>query len=178
MGAAGAAGADELTTSADVSDLQRRIRRLRHLRAVMAAMAMAAALAAAGDALTRSLFAIMPAAMIVVLVAVIRQETRVIRRLRAQEARMLPDTRPRPDYAAIAAMETGIWGHPFHHAGAPWRCGWPAWCAPGREAGAAEILRAFGVHVTRVTGHPAIPDGEVIVVNPDSGYQPGGIISP
>jgi hypothetical protein len=94
-------------------------------------------------------------------------------RLRAQEARMLHDTRPRPDYALIAAMETEIWGHPFHHAGAPWRCEWPAWCAPGREAEAAEILRAFGIHVTRVTGHPAIPDGEVIVVNPDSGYQPG-----
>jgi hypothetical protein len=51
-------------------------------------------------------------------------QTVLIRRLRAQEARLLHAARPRPDYVAIAAMETAIWGRAFEHAGAP---------APGGE---------------------------------------------
>lgn len=57
---------------------------------------------------------------------------------------------------------------------ATWPDGWAAWCAPGREAEAAEFLAARGIRVTGITGHPFMPDGgEVILVNPDSGYQPG-----
>ena len=49
--------------------------------------------------------------------------TLTLRGLRRQEAALLHELRPRPDYAAIAAMEAEIWGHPFRHEGAPYRPG-------------------------------------------------------
>ena len=154
--------------------LRRQVRRTRAARALIIAAAVIEAGAgaswlAAGELTTAALMAV---AVTIMLVTAALQ-TALIGRLQAQEARMAHAARPRPDYALIAEMETGIWGHPFHHAGAPWRCGWPAWCAPGREAEATAALAAHGILVTRVTGHPGIPDGEVVLVNPDSGYQPG-----
>jgi hypothetical protein len=173
------AAAVSAETGPGADGLRRQVRRTRAARALIIAAAVIEAGAgatwlAAGELTTAAIMAV----TVTIMLATAALQTALIRRLRAQEARMAHAARPRPDYAAIAAMETKIWGRPFHHAGAPWQCGWPAWCAPGREDDAAEALKARGILVTRVTGHPAIPDGEVVLVNPGSGYRPGGIISP
>jgi hypothetical protein len=154
--------------------LRRQVRRTRAARALITAAAVIEAAAGAtwlagGQLITAAIMAV----AVTLMLATAALQTALIRRLRAQEARMAHAARPRPDYAAIAAMETEVWGHPFHHAGAPWRCGWAAWCAPGREAEATAVLAALGILVTGVTGHRGIPDGEVVLVNPGSGYQPG-----
>lgn len=103
-----------------LSHLQRRIRRARRTRAliVSAAVISAATIAVwlAAGYLTAALMMAFAAVLMTVNAAM---QTVLIRRLRRQEATLLHAARPRPDYAAIAAMETEIWGRAFDHAGAP-----------------------------------------------------------
>jgi hypothetical protein len=104
----------------DLSSVRRRIRLARWIR-VLAATSVAidaagcvewaAARQPAPELLTAFTAAFMTANVLL--------QTVNIRRWRREEARLLHETRPRPDYAAIAAMETEIWGRAFGHAGAP-----------------------------------------------------------
>lgn len=64
------------------------------------------------DALVGTWFAILPAIMIVGLVAVTRLHAKTIARREYLD-------RPRPDYSLIAAMEQEVYGETFEHEGTP-----------------------------------------------------------
>ena len=64
------------------------------------------------NAVSGNILAVVNAAAVAILVAAVYVNTRTIHRIQERD-------RPRPDYAAIAAMERDIWGRTFEHAGAP-----------------------------------------------------------
>lgn len=64
------------------------------------------------NAVSGNILAVVNAAAVAILVAAVYVNTRTIHRIQERD-------RPRPDYAAIAAMERDIWGETFRHEGAP-----------------------------------------------------------
>jgi hypothetical protein len=85
------------------------------------------------NALVGTWFAILPAVMIVALVAVICLHAKTIARREYLD-------RPQPDYPLIAAMEKEIYGKKFKHAGAPSKPpGLPLLCVHGH--GGAVLTR-------------------------------------
>jgi hypothetical protein len=106
--------------SQELSSLRRRIRKARKTRALFAGAILCEGFPLAVNLVEGPRFPALLFAFAAVMFTVnAALQTRLLRRLRREEARLAHECRPRPDYAAIAAMETEIWGHAFDHDGAP-----------------------------------------------------------
>jgi hypothetical protein len=103
----------------ELKSLRRRIRKYRVLRVAATAAVVANVVTFAMNLAIGSLVAILPAVLVIAAVLMAMWETRLISGQRQREAELLRETHPRPDYAAIAAMELEIWGRAFEHEGAP-----------------------------------------------------------